>query len=56
MGEILSKETVDLLKKDEVKSAIRTFIEGDGGAPQPVVIKSAEGEPAIVVKWRIATT
>jgi hypothetical protein len=42
MGEILSKSTIDLLKNQQVRDAVSTFIESDE-APAPVSVESQGG-------------
>ena len=55
MGEILSRDILDLLKNDEFKRALRTLVESDepisGGVP--VDIETPEGEQK-TVNLRIA--
>ena len=55
MGEILSTDTVDLLRNSGVRKAIRTLVETDQATPQSVEIKSPQGETATVT-LRIASS
>lgn len=58
MGEILSKESVDLLKNVQVRNAVHGLMESDAvpASPVSVEIKSAEGVPLAQVNLRIAST
>jgi hypothetical protein len=56
MGEILSKDTLNLLRNAEVQQGIRKLVESEHAPPSvPVEIRSAEGVTATLI-LRIASS